>query len=148
MLHRHVGQGLAQLGYVLLNEPLIMTHRKLPNISDVSPLLLADLADFHVLTCLMKLLQAMPYSLAQAGPKGIHGVGNYVLQARSADKYVAFEITLCSEANLYYRSMTPLLTIYCLDSGDYYSGKFDIFGFTIPTGYDYLRKASVCSGLN
>ena len=38
----------------------------------------------------MRLMQALPYSLVQPGPKDIHGVGNYVLQVRSADKYVVF----------------------------------------------------------
>jgi metallophosphoesterase superfamily enzyme len=33
----------------------------------------------------LKLLQALPYSLVERGPKDIHGVGNYVLKVRSAD---------------------------------------------------------------
>lgn len=31
------------------------------------------------------LLQGMPYSVTQRGPKDIHGVGNYVLKVNSAD---------------------------------------------------------------
>ena len=37
----------------------------------------------------MALLQGMPYSLTQRGPKDIHGVGNYVLKVYSADPYVS-----------------------------------------------------------
>lgn len=37
----------------------------------------------------MKLLEALPYSLAKAGPSEIHGVGNYVLKVLSPDPYVA-----------------------------------------------------------
>jgi predicted MPP superfamily phosphohydrolase len=33
----------------------------------------------------MKLMQGLPYSLVQRGPKDIHGVGNYVLKVKSAD---------------------------------------------------------------
>lgn len=33
----------------------------------------------------MVLLQSMPYSLTQRGPKDLHGVGNYVLKVHSAD---------------------------------------------------------------
>ena len=33
----------------------------------------------------IKYMQALPYSLVQAGPKDIHGVGNYVLKVYSAD---------------------------------------------------------------
>lgn len=33
----------------------------------------------------MKLLQALPYSLVERGPKDVHGVGNYVLKIKSAD---------------------------------------------------------------
>jgi metallophosphoesterase superfamily enzyme len=33
----------------------------------------------------MKLLQALPYSLVEPGPKDVHGVGNYVLKVKSAD---------------------------------------------------------------
>lgn len=36
----------------------------------------------------INLLQAMPYSLVQRGPKDVHGVGNYVLKVYSADPYV------------------------------------------------------------
>lgn len=34
------------------------------------------------------LLQGMPYSLTQRGPKDIHGVGNYLLKVFSADASV------------------------------------------------------------
>jgi hypothetical protein len=33
----------------------------------------------------VKLLQALPYSLVERGPKDVHGVGNYVLKVKSAD---------------------------------------------------------------
>jgi metallophosphoesterase superfamily enzyme len=33
----------------------------------------------------VKLMQALPYSLIEPGPKDIHGVGNYVLKVKSAD---------------------------------------------------------------
>jgi hypothetical protein len=33
----------------------------------------------------VRLMQALPYSLVEAGPKDIHGVGNYVLKVKSAD---------------------------------------------------------------
>lgn len=33
----------------------------------------------------LKLLQALPYSLIERGPKDVHGVGNYVLKVKSAD---------------------------------------------------------------
>lgn len=36
----------------------------------------------------MKMMQALPYSLVERGPKDIHGVGNYVLKVRSADRCV------------------------------------------------------------
>jgi DNA repair exonuclease SbcCD nuclease subunit len=33
----------------------------------------------------LKLMQALPYSMVERGPKDIHGVGNYVLKVKSAD---------------------------------------------------------------
>lgn len=36
----------------------------------------------------LRMMQALPYSLVERGPKDIHGVGNYVLKVRSADKCV------------------------------------------------------------
>ena len=33
----------------------------------------------------LRMMQALPYSLVQQGPKDIHGVGNYVLKVKSAD---------------------------------------------------------------
>lgn len=33
----------------------------------------------------IRYLQGLPYSLVQAGPTDIHGVGNYVLKVKSAD---------------------------------------------------------------
>lgn len=38
----------------------------------------------------IQMLQALPYSLVQRGPKDIHGVGNYVLKVKSADPCVYF----------------------------------------------------------
>lgn len=37
----------------------------------------------------VKMMQALPYCLAERGPKDIHGVGNYVLKVKSADALVA-----------------------------------------------------------
>jgi len=72
------------------------------------------------------LMENMPYSLAQRGPKDIHGVGNYVLKVRSADP-----------------SMTHLLTLYFLDSGWYTEGFFSFFGWFQPTKYDWLRQNQI-----
>lgn len=36
----------------------------------------------------MRLLAALPYSLAEPGPKDVHGVGNYVIKVKSADASV------------------------------------------------------------
>ena len=33
----------------------------------------------------LRMMQALPYSLVQQGPKDIHGIGNYVLKVKSAD---------------------------------------------------------------
>ena len=33
----------------------------------------------------LKMMQALPYSLLERGPRDIHGVGNYVLEVKSAD---------------------------------------------------------------
>jgi DNA repair exonuclease SbcCD nuclease subunit len=33
----------------------------------------------------LRYMQGLPYSLVQAGPPDIHGVGNYVLKVKSAD---------------------------------------------------------------
>lgn len=71
----------------------------------------------------IKMMQALPYSLVERGPKDIHGVGNYVLKVKSADA-----------------SMTHLLTLYFLDSGSYAAGVLDWFGLWTPTEYDYIRK--------
>lgn len=38
----------------------------------------------------IRYMQGLPYNLVQAGPKDIHGVGNYVLKVYSADPYVPF----------------------------------------------------------
>ncbi|KIJ55458.1 hypothetical protein M422DRAFT_151719 [Sphaerobolus stellatus SS14] len=78
----------------------------------------------------MKHLMQLPYFVGSAGPKDVHGVGNFVLKVRSPDP-----------------SMTHLLTIYLLDSGAYDTGVFDLFGF-IPTSYDYLRESQIDWFLN
>ncbi|KAJ8482432.1 hypothetical protein ONZ45_g14949 [Pleurotus djamor] len=72
----------------------------------------------------VKMMQALPYSLVQPGPKDVHGVGNYVLKVLSADP-----------------SKTQLLTLYFLDSGSYSKGFLDWFGFFTPTEYDYLHES-------
>ncbi|KAJ7760525.1 Metallo-dependent phosphatase-like protein [Mycena metata] len=56
----------------------------------------------------VKLMQALPYSLVEAGPKDVHGVGNYVLKVKSADA-----------------SKTHLLTLYFLDSGQLFQSFFE-----------------------
>ncbi|TDL23728.1 Metallo-dependent phosphatase [Rickenella mellea] len=73
-----------------------------------------------------KLLQALPYSLAQSGPSDLHGVGNYILQVKSADA-----------------SKTNLLTLYFLDSGAYSKGWLDWFGFFHPTDYDWIHQDQI-----
>ncbi|KAF7430650.1 hypothetical protein PC9H_006359 [Pleurotus ostreatus] len=72
----------------------------------------------------IKMMQALPYSLVQRGPKDVHGAGNYLLKVKSADP-----------------SKTHLLTLYFLDSGSYSKGILDWFGFFTPTEYDYIRES-------
>jgi len=74
----------------------------------------------------IKLMQGLPYSLVQAGPEDIHGVGNYVLKLLSADA-----------------SKTHLLTLYFLDSGAYASGYLNWLGFLQPTEYDYIHQNQI-----
>ncbi|KAF9815990.1 hypothetical protein IEO21_04240 [Rhodonia placenta] len=74
----------------------------------------------------VKYMQGLPYSLVQAGPKDLHGVGNYVLKVKSADA-----------------SMTQLLTLYFLDSGAYSTGFWDWFGFFVPTEYDWIHQDQI-----
>lgn len=74
----------------------------------------------------VKMMQGLPYSLVQRGPKDVHGVGNYVLKVLSPDP-----------------SKTHLLTLYFLDSGSYSKGIMDWFGFWRPTEYDYLHKDQI-----
>ncbi|KAF7982612.1 hypothetical protein HWV62_27650 [Athelia sp. TMB] len=74
----------------------------------------------------LQMLQALPYSLVERGPKDVHGVGNYVLKVKSADA-----------------SRQHLLTMYFLDSGSYAEGYFDWFGFFKPTEYDYIRDSQI-----
>ncbi|KAJ7890587.1 Metallo-dependent phosphatase-like protein [Mycena olivaceomarginata] len=71
----------------------------------------------------VRLMQALPYSLVEAGPKDIHGVGNYVLKVKSADP-----------------SKTHLLTLYFLDSGSYSKGVYNFWGILTPTAYDWIRQ--------
>ena len=42
----------------------------------------------------IKLLQGLPYSLVERGPKDVHGVGNYVLKVKSADPQVSLSFLL------------------------------------------------------
>ncbi|KZS94402.1 Metallo-dependent phosphatase [Sistotremastrum niveocremeum HHB9708] len=74
----------------------------------------------------MKLLQALPYSLASAGPSNVSGVGNYVLKVYSADA-----------------SKTQLLTLYMVDSHAYSKGVIDWFGIFKPTEYDWLKPSQI-----
>ncbi|KAH7913045.1 Metallo-dependent phosphatase-like protein [Hygrophoropsis aurantiaca] len=75
----------------------------------------------------VRMMQALPYSLVETGPKDIHGVGNYVLKVKSADA-----------------SMTHLLTLYFLDSGSYAGGYLNwLTGLFTPTGYDWIRQDQI-----
>ncbi|KAJ7720584.1 Metallo-dependent phosphatase-like protein [Mycena maculata] len=74
----------------------------------------------------VKLMQALPYSLVERGPKDIHGVGNYVLKVKSADP-----------------SKTHLLTLYFLDSGSYSKGFYNFWGLFTPTAYDWIRQSQI-----
>ncbi|EGN95034.1 hypothetical protein SERLA73DRAFT_125374 [Serpula lacrymans var. lacrymans S7.3] len=78
----------------------------------------------------VRMMQALPYSLVERGPKDIHGVGNYVLKVKSADA-----------------SMTHLLTLYFLDSGSYSKGYLDWFGFFTPTEYDWIHEVSTIDAI-
>ncbi|KAJ1306702.1 hypothetical protein OPQ81_007694 [Rhizoctonia solani] len=72
---------------------------------------------------MMEHLQRLPYSLAEPGPTGIHGVGNYVIQVKSYDD-----------------SATPLLTLYFLDSGAYVSNGL---AWWKELEYDYLHESQI-----
>lgn len=74
----------------------------------------------------IRLMQGLPYSLVQAGPEDVYGVGNYVLKVWSADA-----------------SKTHLLTLYFLDSGAYAAGVVDWLGFLRPTEYDYIHQSQI-----
>ncbi|KAI6122283.1 Metallo-dependent phosphatase-like protein [Pisolithus croceorrhizus] len=74
----------------------------------------------------LKMMQALPYSVVERGPKDIHGVGNYVLKVRSGDS-----------------SATHLLTLYFIDSGAYSQGYLDWFGFFFPTEYDWIHQDQI-----
>ncbi|KAJ6518748.1 Metallo-dependent phosphatase-like protein [Mycena sanguinolenta] len=74
----------------------------------------------------VRLMQALPYSIVEAGPKDVHGVGNYVLKVRSADP-----------------SKTHLLTLYFLDSGSYSRGFYNFWGILTPTAYDWIRQSQI-----
>ncbi|THG93934.1 hypothetical protein EW026_g7427 [Hermanssonia centrifuga] len=74
----------------------------------------------------IKYMQGLPYSLVQAGPKDIHGVGNYLHKVYSADP-----------------SKTHILTLYFLDSGAYGDGKWDFFNIFTPTEYDWIHQDQI-----
>jgi hypothetical protein len=74
----------------------------------------------------IRYMQALPYSLVQAGPSDIDGEGNYVLKVKSADA-----------------SKTHLLTLYFLDSGAYSDGVFDWFGWFHGSEYDWIRQSQI-----
>ena len=93
----------------------------------------------------MKLLQALPYSLVERGPKDVHGVGNYVLKVKSADPLSKLRDLARMDRmadKLLNRSKTHLLTLYFLDSGSYSKGYFDWLGWFRPTEYDYLHQVN------
>lgn len=74
---------------------------------------------------MIRMMQALPYSVVEQGPEDVHGASNYVLKVLSADA-----------------SKTHILTLYFLDSGSYAAGYFSWFGF-FPTEYDYLHKDQI-----
>ncbi|KAJ7091319.1 Metallo-dependent phosphatase-like protein [Mycena belliarum] len=74
----------------------------------------------------VKLMQALPYSLVEPGPKDIHGTGNYLLKVKSADP-----------------SKTHLLTLYFLDSGSYSTGIYNLWGLFMPTAYDWIHRDQI-----
>ncbi|KAJ7066567.1 Metallo-dependent phosphatase-like protein [Mycena amicta] len=74
----------------------------------------------------VKMIKALPYSLMEAGPKDVHGVGNYLLKVLSADP-----------------SKTHLLTLYFLDSGSYSRGFYNLWGWFTPTAYDWIRQSQI-----
>ncbi|KAK7466365.1 Phosphatase dcr2 [Stygiomarasmius scandens] len=74
----------------------------------------------------MKLMQALPYSVVEPGPKDVTGVGNYVLKVKSADP-----------------SKTHLLTLYFLDSGSYSDGQWTFWGQWKPTALDWIRQDQI-----
>jgi len=74
----------------------------------------------------LRYMRGLPYSLVEAGPPDIDGVGNYVLKVKSADP-----------------SKTHLLTLYFLDSGTYSDGTWDWFGWFHGTDYDWIRQSQI-----
>ncbi|KAJ7155461.1 Metallo-dependent phosphatase-like protein [Mycena crocata] len=74
----------------------------------------------------VKLMQALPYSLVEPGPKDVHGVGNYVLKVKSADA-----------------SKTHIFTLYFMDSGSYSKGFYNFWGWFTPTAYDWIRQSQI-----
>ncbi|KAK7060853.1 Phosphatase dcr2 [Paramarasmius palmivorus] len=74
----------------------------------------------------LRLMQGLPYSLVERGPKDVTGVGNYLLKVHSADP-----------------SKTHLLTLYFLDSNSYSKGVLDFFGFWKPTEYDWIHQDQI-----
>ncbi|KAG2046800.1 hypothetical protein BDR06DRAFT_1034421 [Suillus hirtellus] len=64
------------------------------------------------------MMNALPYSLVQRGPKDIHGVGDYILD-------------------------TSLLMLYFLDSGSYSSGYLDWLGYFFPTEYNWIHEDQI-----
>lgn len=90
----------------------------------------------------MRMMQALPYSLVERGPKDIHGVGNYVLKVKSADRCVRSMMGWIYALMLVGSSMTHLLTLYFLDSGSYSKGYLDWFGYFFPTEYDWIHTVS------
>ncbi|KAG2057207.1 hypothetical protein BDR06DRAFT_951873 [Suillus hirtellus] len=64
------------------------------------------------------MMNALPYSLVQRGPKDIHGVGDYILD-------------------------TSLLVLYFLDSGSYSSGYLDWLGYFFPTEYNWIHEDQI-----
>lgn len=97
----------------------------------------------------IKYMQGLPYSLVQAGPKDIHGVGNYLLKVMSADSLVVLNLMAVSSQwfavgliVFFHRSKTHLLTLYFLDSGSYSKGFLNWFGLFVPTEYDWIHQVS------
>lgn len=90
----------------------------------------------------MAALSRMPYSLCQAGPSSVDGVGNYLLKILSHDAWVLVfhpsSLSRPADAPLCLRSKIHLASVYVLDSGDYIKTSSSWNPF-VKLEYDYIR---------